>query len=320
MDSALPQIQQKGPPPSPQGPQFKVKPTAALMPTDEKKIPEAIVNKPQGFKKNSKSRKSPGGSPHPPERPAFGMQQTGREEVQSPAYSDISDDNAPVNEIEVDKSKILGEKKPDGVPPLPLSIQPGYGMYQFYGQAPYLVPSVQNPSMVDPTKIKEDPNKIPDGKTLLEKDIKREGPPENIPSQKLLQHYYPYGYMPPGYPYNMDQNYGPVSMVPEDKLKEQQDRERERSKENPSPAEHNSGKPPSASPQQPGMMGGNKPKQVDMMKDGKHPNENHQILKESIEMKSQMNPYLYQRHQQLQQHQQHQAQQQHHQREEEMRR
>lgn len=310
-----PSNQPKGPPPSPQNSQFKVKPTAALMPVDDKKLQDTrmLSKTPQNttaIKKN-KNRKSPGGSPLPQEQTAFGIEQPSRDEVQSPAYSDISDDTAPVIDSDSDKSKGLGDKKADGGP-LPHTI-PGYGMYQFYGQSPYLVPSVQSQSTTDQLKLKDDPNKLSDVKNLSEKDLKRDSLSDNIVPQKMMpQHYYPYGYIPPGYPYNMEPGYGPVSMVPEDKLKDQ-DRERDRSKESPSPADHSNGKPPSSN-QQPLLLSG-KPKSEILNKEAKHPNENHQILKESIEMKSQMNPYLYQRHQAQQAHQQAQ-----HQRDEDMRR
>lgn len=49
--------------------------------------------------------------------------------------------------------------------------------------------------------------------------------------------------MPPGYPYNMEPNYGPISMVSDDnKLSAistaSHSMKEERSKENPSPSEH----------------------------------------------------------------------------------
>lgn len=55
-------------------PQFKVKPASALMPDDKK---AGLRDKP-GFKKKSRSNKSPVGSPHPPvsEPPMFGMEAT----------------------------------------------------------------------------------------------------------------------------------------------------------------------------------------------------------------------------------------------------
>lgn len=296
INSSLPQNlgtsnQQKGPPTSPQNSQFKVKPTAALMPVEDKKLQDSrILNKPQGTIKKNKSRKSPAGSPLPPEQTStFGIEQTGRDDVQSPAYSDISDDTAPAMESEVDKNKLLGEKKSDSVP----HSMPGYGMYQFY-PSQYLMPSVQSQSNPDQIKIKDDSNKSQDGKNLTDKDGKRDGHPD-IPPQKIVpSHFYPYSYMPPGYPYNMDPGYGSVSMISEEKLKDQQERDRENSKDNISPAEHSNGK--TISNPSPLIVPG-KPKASETLKDSKHQNENHQILKESIEMKSQMNPY-YQRHQQ----------------------
>lgn len=284
-------------------PQFKVKPTAALMPTDDKNKPQ---NKPQNYKK--KNRKSPVGSPHPhppPEQSVFGLDQSGREEVQSPAYSDISDDGAPVLESETDKNKTAADKKTESGQPIQHTI-PQYGMYPFYGQPPYLVPSVQQ--QVQDNKPKEG-EKVPEKPG--EKEVKKDG--QEYPQKMLPQHYYPYGFVP-SYPYNIEPSYNAVSMIPEDKIKE------ERIKESPSPAEHNNKQnAPIPNPIQ--VPTPNKVKTEPALKE-KHQNENHQILKESIEMKNQMSPYMYQRQQQTQQHMNHHhhSQQHNQQREEDMRR
>ncbi|KAL3285896.1 hypothetical protein HHI36_000416 [Cryptolaemus montrouzieri] len=283
---------------------FKVKPTAALMPDDKKTQNISSQSKPQSFKK--KNRKSPGGSPHPPhaDQPMFGVEQSGRDEVQSPAYSDISDDGAPVIDSEVgDKNKNSNKKSESAQP---LSHMSQYGMYPFYGQPQYLVPNVQQqPSQPDQNKPKESekPAEKPG-----EKEVKKETgeyPQKVVPQQ----HYYPYGYMG-GYPYNMDPNYGGVPMVQEDKMKE------ERVKESPSPIEQQAVNKPIPNPIQVPTPG--KTKQDSNIKD-KHQNDNHQILKESIEMKSQMNPYIYSRQSQQQQVQQSPTSH-HNQREEEVRR
>ncbi|XP_008195436.2 zinc finger protein 608 isoform X3 [Tribolium castaneum] len=250
-----PQNLQSAPPMSPHAPpsptqakitpQFKVKPTAALMPEDKtKQQQQQQNNKAQSFKK--KNRKSPAGSPHPPsqnEQPVFGVEQTARDEVQSPAYSDISDDGAPVESDLGDKSKSADKKSEGGQVPH----MPQYGMYPFYGQPQYLVPQ--------------------EGKN---KDEKTGEKPDKD-----------------GYPYNMDPNFGGVPMVQEDKIKE------ERIKESPSPIEQPIKQPPAPIPN---------PIQVPKVKTepppkDKHQNENHQILKESIEIKNQMNPYMYPRQQ-----------------------
>ncbi|KAF5291361.1 hypothetical protein FQA39_LY03512 [Lamprigera yunnana] len=266
---------------------FKVKPTSALM-ADDKKERSKLTN----YKK--KSRKSPAGSPHPPqpEQQVFGMEPSGRDEVQSPAYSDISDDGAPVMEPDLGDKNKSGDKKNETSQPL--SHLPQYGMYPFYGQPPYMMPSVQQnqePKPKEPEKVVE---KIP------EKEIKKEG--SEYQQKVLQQHYYnPYGYVP-GYPYNMDPNFGSVPIVQEDKAKE------ERIKESPSPADHNPKQSaPIPNPIQVPTPG--KLKNEISLKE-KQQNENHQILKESIEIKTQMSPYIYSR----------QSQSQHAQREEDMRR
>lgn len=260
--------------------QFKVKSASALMPDDKKDR-----NKLPNYKK--KNRKSPAGSPDPPptanEPPIFGLEQqpSGRDEVQSPAYSDISDDGAPVLDQEMNDKSKNPDKKTDMGQPLPH--MPQYGMYPFYGQPPYLVPTVQENKVKEPEKVADKPS---------EKDVvKKEG--TDYQQKVLQQHYYPYSYVP-GYTYNMDPAFGSsVPVVPEEKIKE------ERGKENPSPSEH-APKPAAPIPNPIQVPTPGKVKSEMAMKE-KHQNENHQILKESIEMKNQMNSYMYSRQQQQQQ-------------------
>lgn len=271
---------------------FKVKPAAALMPEDKKDRNKLTPN----FKQKKSSRKSPAGSPNPPDnqqQPVFGsIEQSGREEVQSPAYSDISDDGAPVVETDMgDKSKTSDKKTEPGQQ---MPHMPQYGMYPFYGQPPYLVSSVQQQqaqqqqqqSDVKPKEPEKPVEKQPD------KEQKKEG--SDYQQKVLQQHYYPYGYMPPGYPYNMDPNYGSVPLVSEDKNKE------ERIKDDQSPSDH-SVKAPAPIPNPIQVPNPQKVKTEVNIKE-KHQNDNHQILKESIEMKNQMSSYLYSRPQQQQHH------------------
>nr|CAD7260715.1 unnamed protein product [Timema shepardi] len=275
-------IKPVGPPP-----QFKVKPTAALMPDDKK---DRLNKSSAGHKK--KSRKSPAGSPHPqPEQPTFGLDPASREDVQSPAYSDISDDAAPVLESEVGdgKGKPPGPDKKGEVGQGPSQhAMPHYGMYPFYSQPPYLVPSVQHDG-----KPKENCEKLPGEVKTGEKEKKESGEYQ----QKLLQqHYYPYGYMP-GYPYNLEPSY-PITVMPsEEKAKEPHNKE----DKSPSPMDQHV-KPalPIPSPIQVPNPGKIKTEPSLSLKE-KHQNENHQIMKESMDMKSQMNPYIYSRQQQQQQ-------------------
>lgn len=264
-------------------PQFKVKPTSVLMPDDKKTV------KPPNHKKK---RKSPAGSPHPHphllDPQPLGLETSGREDVQSPAYSDISDDGAPVLDPEVDGSKSkprTGDKKVEVNPgQSPHSMQ-HYNMYPYYGQPPYLVPSVT------PTDNKPKENTSDKGleaKPGLEKD-KKEGGSGEFQQKILSQHYYPYGYVP-SYPYNLDTGYS-VPMVTEEKptvIKEEK---------SPGPNENmkQSLPPPPTTLHVPNPT---KIKTEPGTKE-KHPNENHQILKESIEIKNQMSPaYLYSRPQQ----------------------
>lgn len=99
--------------------------------------------------KNKKNRKSP--------VPGEFEGAMSRDGVQSPAYSDISDDSTPVADQEMlDKSQpskhidLLSKKPgevgvlaPGGLPGAPPNMPPGlssYGMYQFYQQQQYMVP------------------------------------------------------------------------------------------------------------------------------------------------------------------------------------
>ncbi|KAK9497852.1 hypothetical protein O3M35_003764 [Rhynocoris fuscipes] len=234
-------------------PQFKVKPASALMPEEKKPVP-ASPTKTQPPSHKKKSRKSPSASPHPTtplEPPALGLE-TSRDDVQSPAYSDISDDAAPLLEAEVEGKPKSSDKKESGQSP---QLQ-HYGIYPYYGQPPYLVPSVAE-------KSKESPEKT-------DKPVDKDKKESDYPQKLLPQHYYQYGYHVPGYPYNIDGGY-PV--VIDDKKDEKAQAE----------------KPTLHIPNPP------KPKTDQVTKD-KHQNDNHQILKESIEMKNQVNPaFIYQR-------------------------
>ncbi|XP_022913937.2 zinc finger protein 608 isoform X1 [Onthophagus taurus] len=284
-----PQIQSLPSPHPPQSPKttatnltpFKVKPTSALMPEDKKTVKQPL---PPNFNKK-KSRKSPASSPDPPqtnEAPVFGMEnQSGRDEVQSPAYSDISDDGAPVIEND-DKSKGNDKKADSGQQ---MQHMPSY-VYPFYGQAPYLVSSVQENKNKEPEKQQQTIEKQP-----IEKDNPKKDNTNNPEYQQkvLQQHYYPYGYMP-SYPYNMETSY--VPSINDDKMKE------ERGKDNPSPIDQqqtvkqNAPIPNPIQVPNPGKV----KTEPNVVKD-KHQNDNHQILKESIEMKNQMSYNVYSRQQ-----------------------
>uniref|UniRef100_A0A1B6DHS8 C2H2-type domain-containing protein n=1 Tax=Clastoptera arizonana TaxID=38151 RepID=A0A1B6DHS8_9HEMI len=268
-------------------PQFKVKPASALMPEEKKN-----VKPPSAHKK--KNRKSPAGSPHPHphplDPPALGLESGGREDVQSPAYSDISDDAAPLLEAEVDGSKIKpsnGEKKVEGPGQSPHSMQ-NFGLYQYYTPPPYLVPSVPTE-----TKLKENMNdKNLENKSGPEKE-KKDGGNGGEYQQKILQpHYsYPYGYVS-GYSYNLEPGYSVAMVAADDKNPIPKDK---------SPGPNDNCKPtPTVTTLHVPNPG--KVKTEPNLKDQKHQNDNHQILKESIEMKNQMNPsFLFSRQQQQQQ-------------------
>ncbi|XP_045501669.1 zinc finger protein 608-like [Colias croceus] len=136
--------------------------------------------------------------------------------------------------------------------------------HQYYGQPPYLPPT-HPPTAPPPAsdKVKEDLSKG-DPKADL-KDGKQDGGPQKV----LPQHFYPYNYVP-NFPYNVET--GPPPGPPlDDKAKDM-----DRSKTTPSPLDK-------------------KQPRTDGKENPSRPNDNHQILKESIEMKAQMGPYAYQR-------------------------
>ncbi len=188
---------------TPKLPQFKVKPASALLQDDKSKDKSAKLQT-----QRKKSRKSPGGSPHShlAEQSQYKTESNSRDEVRSPAYSDISDDGAPVLEAEVSDAKkpLAMDKKSieSSGSQSPHAMQHYNSMYTFYGQPPFLVPSVQPESK----PLKDD--KMQESKmSAVEKEKK-----ESEMSQKILQsHYFPYEYVP-SYGYNIGPNY-PLSMV-----------------------------------------------------------------------------------------------------------
>ncbi|XP_065076916.1 uncharacterized protein sbb isoform X3 [Ochlerotatus camptorhynchus] len=198
--------------------------------------PEGSNMKSQNCSKQKKNRKSPGPS-------EFDVAAANRaEDVQSPAYSDISDDSAPVVDAsDLDKSKGPSlpdvQKKPNEAGQLgPLS---GYGMYPYYpamphqssyyssdhpGKPPGLGHSPLGPNAAVDYKSKEPPldlmNKpnqhqhqqqqhppppqpgqpphlqLPPGEANAQpnKDCPT-GPPAHAGAGKMMQHFYPYGYV-----------------------------------------------------------------------------------------------------------------------------
>lgn len=195
-----------------------MKPASALLQDDKSgKEKTAQVAKLQQHQQRKKSRKSPAGSPHShhsasEQSAQFKMDASSRDEVRSPAYSDISDDGAPVLEAEVSDAKkapLPMDKKIEvsGGAPSPHAMQHYGSMYTFYAQPPYLVPSVQPDTKPKDEKL-QDGAKISGLPAAADKELKKES--DMVSAQKLMpQHYYPqFDYMG-GYGYG---NY-PLSMV-----------------------------------------------------------------------------------------------------------
>ncbi|XP_058820485.1 zinc finger protein 608 isoform X2 [Topomyia yanbarensis] len=247
--------------------------------------PEGLSIKSQNCSKQKKNRKSPGPSD-------FDIAAANRaEDVQSPAYSDISDDSAPVVDAsDLDKttkgSQLVDvSKKPNEGIPGQLAPLSGYGMYPYYPgmphQPPYYAPdhtgkppglghsplgsnaNVDYKNKEPPLDLMNKPNQHqqqqpppsqqgqpPHNQQLLTGDIGSQankeatGVPLTHPGAgKMMQHFYPYGYMPTGFSYNIDPNYGPVSMISEDSKLGQQPPpsgqiKEERIKESPSPNDY----------------------------------------------------------------------------------
>lgn len=262
-------------------PQFKVKPTAALMP-EQDKSKDLRSTKPQGYKK--KSRKSPGGSPHPSplEAPLI---DSGREDVQSPAYSDISDDAAPILDSETTDNKGLKQVQEKDSKTSQSHLPTQFNMYPYYGQSQYLVPSIQDKTGQDQTKISDltskqevKPLNIPQMPSInsLQSITNTEKEKTKDLSQTQPHYYASYGaYMPPGYPYQQPLAQPPPPPPPQQQQQQQQQQHQVQIQE-------------SEVHDQKVCKIKQEPQQTNL-KEKQH--ENHQILKESIEMKSQMTPY-----------------------------
>ncbi|KAL1375101.1 hypothetical protein pipiens_017703 [Culex pipiens pipiens] len=272
------------------------------MPPSAPGTPEGLNMKSQNCSKQKKNRKSPGPS-------EFDVAAANRaEDVQSPAYSDISDDSTPVvdpNDLDKPKGPQIQDitKKSNEATVGQMGPLSGYGMYPYYPGMPHQSPyysaadhpgkppglghsplgpnaSMDYKSKEPPLDLMNKPNPLPqqpqpqpppsqqgpgqsshpqqqqqqlpppsgDGPGQPgNKDGATPGPPPNHPgASKMMQHFYPYGYMPAGFGYNLDPNYGPVSMISEEsKLAQQQQQQQpppqikeERMKESPSPNEY----------------------------------------------------------------------------------
>ncbi|GBP17504.1 Zinc finger protein 609 [Eumeta japonica] len=233
-------------------------PTPPAPPTPPTETPTSFKVKPRSALMPTEERKSVE-SP-PAESPGKRRRRSPTPGVRSPAYSDISDDAAPGD------GAVGDAPDTDHRAPFPV-------YHQYYGQPPYLphahaaAHAAHSAPSAPPShdKPKDDLPK-PDPKTDL-----KDGKTESGPQKVLPQHFYPYNYVP-NFPYNVDAN--PTGPTPlDDKTKES-----ERSKSSPSPLDKST-----------------KSRAPEAKDNSSRPNDNHQILKESIEIKAQMGPYAFQR-------------------------
>ncbi|CAM6032172.1 unnamed protein product, partial [Sphagnum compactum] len=187
----------------------------------------ALLKGPSSFTKpnSKKNRKSPA--------PGDFDSSVGREDVQSPAYSDISDDSTPqIVDAEDSALNSVGKKTIDSVAPSQMGPLGGYGMFPMYpNMAPYYppghpeagkpVPVPQSPSVAGrdlkdannapPLDLISKPPQLSDSGNSQQstppsvKDLSQNIPPQGsqgpgIPSQGppgkpgLPPHYYPIGY------------------------------------------------------------------------------------------------------------------------------
>lgn len=280
----------------PKLPQFKVKPASALLQDDKSAKDKSKMQVPR-----KKNRKSPAGSPHshPMEQSQYKLESATREEVHSPAYSDISDDGAPVLEAEVadpkNKALPMDKKSLDGSGAHSPHAMQHFNMYPFYGQPPFLVPSVQ-----PETKQKEDKSAEVVGGCGAGGKTDKDKKDSEMPQKLLQQHFYPYDYVP-SYPYNLGQNY-PIPMV----ASQSADKEIKEESKSPGPTDlvkqtsAGSHVPPNVS-QYSTALGKNK-----LDAGGKLPNEAYTNVKDPSEARSPLSTssYLHARQQQQQQQQQ----------------
>jgi hypothetical protein len=250
--------------------QFKVKPTAALMPEQDKdrdlKIPKTTH-----FKK--KMRKSPINSPHISSLDSVVIN-TERDDVQSPAYSDISDDTLPINDASTNDKLLKQNLNKDIKTSPPSHLATPFSMYPYYGQSSYIIQNIQDKpadeyKMNDVT-IKNDLASlnvvsIPVLNDLqninMDKDKKELGSSQELSeSQSQSQYYTNYNtYISSNYPFQTQStNSQNINHLPELNFLDPKHKTKQESQSN---------------------------KLKEKLLDS------HQILKESIEIKTQMSPY-----------------------------
>ncbi|XP_075980953.1 uncharacterized protein LOC142979732 isoform X1 [Anticarsia gemmatalis] len=155
---------------------------------------------------------------------------------------------------------------PDAPPDTDPAHRPFPVYHQYYGQPSYMPPS--HPPTAPPPSADKTKDDLSKGDP---KSDHKDGKPDNGPQKVLPQHFYPYNYVP-NFPYNVEAGGPPPGAPLDDKSKDN-----DRSKTTPSPLDKSKQRPP------------------DGKENPARPNDNHQILKESIEMKAQMGPYAFQR-------------------------
>ena len=151
-----------------------------------------------------------------------------REDVQSPAYSDISDanDQSPILDADLPegsagskKDKLMTEALQGAAPAVAPPLGP-YGMYPFYSQSPFMVPPTPaasgGGSGIDPSKVKEERRESSGGAgpptggapPIVGADAPKTAVVQNDPFKALPANphmqYPPFGFIPPYPAYPMD--------------------------------------------------------------------------------------------------------------------
>ncbi|OXU22973.1 hypothetical protein TSAR_015019 [Trichomalopsis sarcophagae] len=247
--------------------QFKVKPTADLMPEDDKnkdsRIPKNIM-----FKK--KTHKSPINSPQRLNAGTLNIN-ADREDLQSPAYSDISDDTITSEAVNTCE-QLVKERGTDVKSSAQNNLIPHFSMYPYFSSSSYLAKSSQEKA-IEELKINEAVNKsnsklfnsMPYSPlvNIQNCDLNKEKKDcsSALLSSQLQSHYYANynNYLSAGYSFqNQDSNCQTLNSFSDSEFINQKNKIKQES-------------------------------ELQILKNKQL--ENHQIIKESIEIKSQTNPY-----------------------------
>ncbi|UYV71260.1 ZNF608 [Cordylochernes scorpioides] len=237
--------------------------------------------------------------------------------VQSPAYSDISDANEPPATLDTD-DKDKGDKKTTELTPSQTSALTTFGMYSYYGQPPYLIPSVaasttadkgEKPLESSSSSSSSSANSSKNWNEMEASAIKKSSQEEqsgNSSSARDYHYPFPYSYVQ-GFPYSVDAPYhlhqydqymdDPERMFKErhssgkggDKDEKSANKERQNiDKVNHPHLDPSCKQAVSVIKEPEGLLSQGKSSKIGGIVSREKQLENHQIIKENMELKSQM--------------------------------